>query len=54
VDAFLSSGYGRDTLALIGPLERANLKGHNRAIVSFPSPEDENKTTFLNAMFYGI
>jgi hypothetical protein len=53
----VSCFWGRETLTLLGPLERANLnhsslsKGPNRVGVSLPSPEDGNRSSFLNVVF---
>jgi hypothetical protein len=61
---FLSSGEEKETSTLLQSLERANLnhsnwrlplsKGPKRVDVSFPLPEDGNRSRFRNVMFYSI
>jgi hypothetical protein len=58
MDLFLSSGKGKETPILLGPLERTNLnqwKTHglrfNRVGISLQSPEDGNRSVFLNIAF---
>jgi hypothetical protein len=59
---FSSSGEGKGTPTLLGPLERANLnhcsnwrltlsKGPNSVGVSLPSPEDGNRSSVRNFIF---
>jgi hypothetical protein len=47
LDVLPSSGDGKETTTLLGPLERANL----RAIAALPSPEVWNSSSFRNFVF---
>jgi hypothetical protein len=56
LDLFLSSGEGKETSTLLGPLESGNIqaqalcKGPNRVCVFLPSSEEGNKSSFRNAV----
>jgi hypothetical protein len=55
LNLFPSSSDRRETLTLVGPLERDNLNhwmlGPKRIGVSLSSPKDENKSSFPNVVF---
>jgi hypothetical protein len=62
LDLFPSSGDGKETPTLLGPLGRANLqwlrsafsKWPKRVGVSLQTPEDGKRSTFCTIVFSGI
>jgi hypothetical protein len=54
LDPFPSSGEGRETSILLGPLERANLNHWYRVNISLSSPDDVNRSISRNVVFSSI
>jgi hypothetical protein len=52
LDVFPSSDEGRETPALLGPLERDNLNHWTWSRFFLPSSEDGNKSYFQHPVFY--